>query len=137
MSASVSQKTIRRLTAAEGYLALDLPGYALDELTAIGEAGPLEPLVHLMTGEALKGQKRYDDAIEPLKQAAQMIPAPHNQVAWQSLSECFRHEGHDELADVVKMFADTPAAPQLTIELPPGVNIEPGTTLNVVFRKPM
>lgn len=107
MRANVPHKTIRRLAAAEGYLELDLPAYALEELAAIQEPGAFEPLVHYMTGEALKGQKRFADAIEPLKRAAQTIPAPHNRPAWLSLGECFRAGGRDELADVVEMFANS------------------------------
>ena len=107
MNNHAPHKTIRRLAAAEGYLELDLPANALEELEGIKDPGAFEPLVHYMTGEALKGQKRFADAIEPLKRAAQMIPAPHNRPAWLSLGECFRAGGRDELADVVEMFANS------------------------------
>lgn len=124
MSTNVSPKTLRRLTAAEGYLELDLPAYALEELAAIEEAGAFEPLVQYMTGEALKEQKRYADAIEPLKKAAQMIPAPHNRAAWLSLGECFRAGGRNDLAEFAEMFANTqhmtaqePIVPVLKLEI--------------------
>jgi len=107
MKTQVSPKTLRRLTAAEGYLELNLPAYALEELAAIDNPGAFEPLIQYMTGEALKDQCRFEDAIEPLKRAAQMIPAPHNRAAWLSLGECFRARGRDDLAEVVEMFANT------------------------------
>src|SRR5262245_32280503 len=107
MNINVSPKTLRRLTAAEGYLELDLPAYALEELARSEEPGAFEPLVQYMTGEALKEQKRYEDAIEPLKRAAQMIPAPHNRAAWLSLGECFRAGGRTDLAEFAEMFANS------------------------------
>jgi tetratricopeptide (TPR) repeat protein len=108
MNINVSPKTLRRLTAAEGYLELDLPAYALEELAAIEDSGAFEPLVQYMTGEALKEQKKFADAIEPLQRAAQMIPAPHNRAAWLSLGECFRAGGQLELAEFAEKFADAP-----------------------------
>ena len=47
-------------------------------------------------------------AIEPLKYAAESIPAPMNKQAWLSLGECFRHQGEIVLAEVVEMFAEEP-----------------------------
>ena len=123
------QKTVRRLEAAEGYLELDLPNYALDELEAISDPGPFEPLIHYMKGDALKEQRRFQDAIEPLTQAARLIPAPHNRIAWKALGECYRQGGQDELADVVEMFADSP----------PVADAEerslPHLTINIVFQR--
>lgn len=99
-SPNVSPGTIHRLTAAEGYLELNMPEHALAELAEIAAAGPYQPAVDLMTGEALKVQERYGDAIEPLQRAAERIPAPHSRRAWLALSECLRQEGRDELAEV-------------------------------------
>jgi predicted Zn-dependent protease len=108
MHVNLINRTVRRLTAAQGFLELGMPEHALEELEAITEGGPFQPVVELLTGQSLKEQKRYEDAIEPLQRAAVSIPAPHNRDAWMSLGECFRHGGREELAEVVEMFADTP-----------------------------
>lgn len=108
MFVEVPLKVLRRITAADGYLDLGMPTHALNELTAIEDAGSLDPAVQFLIGEALKAQERYDDAIEPLQRAATLIPAPFNRAAWLSLSECFRMGGQQELADVVLMFAECP-----------------------------
>src|SRR3972149_2292301 len=93
-------KTLRPLEAAEGYLELQMPAQALEELGAIADPGPFEASISLLKGEALKGQERYDDAIAALQKAAQMIPAPHNRRAWMSLGECYRLGGPGDRADL-------------------------------------
>ena len=99
-------KTVRRLFAAEGYLELGMPGYALKELAAIEDAAPVEASVEYLTGEAFRQQERYDDAVKSLERAAQLIPAPFNKVVWLSLSDCFRQRGDEELADIVLSIAN-------------------------------
>lgn len=108
MHGQLPHKALRRLTAAEGYLELEMPVHAMRELDAIEDAGPFAASIELMRGESLKQQQRYADAVAPLQKAAQMIPTPHNKSAWLSLSECFREEGKPELADIVEKFANTP-----------------------------
>jgi tetratricopeptide (TPR) repeat protein len=103
MDANKVPRTIRLLQRAEGYLELQLPVRAIAELDAIADAGPFEPAVALLRGEALKSQQRYDEALTPLKQAATMIPAPLNKRAWRSLSECYRQTGRNELAEIADM----------------------------------
>jgi len=103
MDANRLPRTIRLLQRAEGYLELDLPGRAISELDSIADAGPFEPAVALLRGEALKCQARYDEALIPLKLAATTIPAPLNRRAWRSLAECYRQTGHDELAEVAEL----------------------------------
>jgi hypothetical protein len=97
------QRTIRLLQRAEGYLDLHLPERAISELDLIASAGPFEPAVALLRGEALKSQERYNEALIPLKQAATTIPAPLNKRAWRSLSECYRLTGREELAEVADL----------------------------------
>ncbi len=108
----IDAKIVRKLTAADGYLELNMPGRALDELAGIGDAGPLRPAVEFMTGLALKDQHRFEEAIEPLQRAVATIPAPHNRDAWVTLGECFRESGRSDLADVAEMFADDPGVPE-------------------------
>lgn len=108
----IDARIVRKLTAADGYLELNMPGRALTELAAIGDAGPLRPAVEFMTGLALKDQHRFEEAIEPLQRAAATIPAPHNRDAWISLGECFRESGRSDLAEVAEMFADDAGVPE-------------------------
>jgi Flp pilus assembly protein TadD len=102
----VSPRVIRRISAAEGFLDLDMPERAMRELDAITEPGPYEPTVEYMKGEALIAQRRFSEAIAPLKRAVQLIPPPHNREAWKSLGECYRLRGDEELADVIELFTD-------------------------------
>lgn len=91
-------KTTRKLAAAEGYLELGLPELALEELQSVEDAGPFA-VPHLwMTGEALKAQGRYDEAIALLRHVAQSLPTPASQQVWQSLTECLHESGQQATA---------------------------------------
>lgn len=112
-----TQRTLRRLIAAEGYLELGLPRNALEELDAIEDAGPLAPPMHYMRGEALRAEQKYEDAIQPLQTAAKLIPAPHNKQAWLALSDCLRHRGQEAMADAAESLANAPAQPKLDLNI--------------------
>jgi tetratricopeptide (TPR) repeat protein len=103
-----TKKCIRGLFAAEGYLELNLPHRALGQLDHLENAGELEPYALYLRGQALQQLDRYEEAIEVLQQAARTIPAPFDRKVWEDLSECFRHEGLQELADIAELFADDP-----------------------------
>jgi hypothetical protein len=107
MDSNKVPRTIRLLQRAEGYLELELPDRAIGELNSIVDAGPFEPAVALLRGEALKSQARYDEALVPLKQAATTIPAPLNKRAWRSMSECYRLTGHPELAEIADLVVNS------------------------------
>lgn len=111
MDAKEANKIVRRLAAAEGYLQLDLPRYALVELDAVKDAGPLEAIAQLFRGEALQAQAQFADAIGPLRKAAELFPAPFNQRALMDLSLCYREQGEVELADQAQADADPPLGP--------------------------
>lgn len=113
-------KVVRRLAAAEGFLELGLPHYALSELACIPEAGPFEGIAKLLTGEALKAENRFDEAIPALNRAAELFPQPFNQRAWWGLSQCYREQGLLELAEQAEANATPP-------------NLPPGTKLQVAF----
>jgi len=98
-------RTIRRLTAAEGYLELDMPDYALEELAGIGDAGAYSGVADWLAGEALREKKQYDAAIESLKRAVRDIPVPHNRAAVEALTVCLRNTGQDDMAEVMQMYA--------------------------------
>jgi tetratricopeptide (TPR) repeat protein len=102
------QMIVRRLAAAEGYLELGLPNYALVELNGVSDAGPFAPIAELFRGEALQAQEKYADAIAPLNRAAQMFPSPFNQRALLALSNCYRHDGQTQLADETAAALDMP-----------------------------
>lgn len=113
------QVVVRRLAAAEGYLELGLPNYALAELNSVSDPGPFAPIAELFRGEALQAQEKYADAIEPLNRAAHMFPAPFNQRALLALSNCYRQDGQlklaDETAAAVEMPEDVPVGTKLVI----------------------
>lgn len=93
-----SQKVVKRLAAAEGYLELGLPEYALTELNRVSDAGPFEAISQLLRGEALQAEERFTEAIPALNRAAELVPAPFNQRALLNLSRCYRANGQDQLA---------------------------------------
>lgn len=107
MEKQISPKTLRRLSAAEGYLELNLPALAVEELEGIEAGGPLEAVVELMRGRALMAQQHYEAAMEPLRRASQLMPALRTRGAWLTLSECFREDGRDDLADMAKELAES------------------------------
>ncbi len=111
------QIVVRRLAAAEGYLELGLPNYALAELNSVTDPGPFAPIAELFRGEALQAQEKYADAIEPLNRAAQMFPSPFNQRALLALSNCYRRDGQIQLAD------ETAAALQMPDDVPVGTKL--------------
>jgi len=93
-----SQRVVKRLAAAEGYLELGLPEYALSELDSVQEAGPFEAISQLLRGEALQAEERFTEAIPALNRAAELVPAPFNQRALLGLSRCYRASGQEQLA---------------------------------------
>ncbi len=111
---------VRRLAAAEGFLELGLPKYALSELARVDDAGPFEGIAKLLSGEALKAESRFDEAIPALNRAAELFPQPFSKRAWWGLSECYREQGRNDLAEQAVANATPPDLP-------------PGTKLQVVF----
>lgn len=105
MQAQVSFKIIRRMRAAEGYLELNMPEHALEELGAIDDAGLFEAPRLYMTGYALKEQGRFEEAIPVLEAAARLMPSPQRKVAWCALSECYRECGSNRMADLAASLA--------------------------------
>lgn len=92
-------RIVRRLTAAEGYLELDLPVDALDELHKVENPGPFEGPYMWMTGLALRNQGLYDEAIAPLRHAARSMPDENGKVAWEALKECLEKSGRSATAE--------------------------------------
>ena len=109
----LTARVVRALMAADGYLQLDLPAAALKELDGLsdGDCGPLASARDYLAGQALMADDRHDAALEPLRRAAETIPAPWNRAAYESLSVCFRATGQNELADVTDLFGDDDGVP--------------------------
>ncbi|MEQ9067862.1 MAG: hypothetical protein RLO18_14115, partial [Gimesia chilikensis] len=85
---------------------LGMPIQALEALSTVEEAGPLEAMRLFLIGESYLRQERYHEAIEPLHQAARLFPVMESRKAWSSLSECFQLGGYHELAEVALLTAE-------------------------------
>lgn len=122
-----SQKIVKRLAAAEGYLELGLATYALDELNRVCEAGPFEAISLLLRGEALQAEERFDEAIPAFNRAAELVPAPFNQRALLGLSRCYRASGQEALAAEAEQAAmpkDLPEGKKVQVVITPIFQVE-------------
>lgn len=108
MVAEPENRTIRKLTAAEGYLELGLPKLALEELAAIGDPGEYQIPVLWMTGEALKADGQFDEAVAPLKLVAESVEGPIRAKAWESLSDCLEKTGQELPGETASTRNDLP-----------------------------
>ncbi|MEQ9409669.1 MAG: hypothetical protein RIK87_18180 [Fuerstiella sp.] len=102
MRTPVTPRTIRRLVAADGYMALNMPQRAVTELEKIEDRGALEGPRRLMLGLALKRSGDQQSAIPHLEQAARLMPSPVRSFAWSELASCYRSTGNEELADLAE-----------------------------------
>lgn len=102
MRSAVAPKSIRRLVAADGYLELNMPQRALDELYKIDDAGPLEGPRRMLLGIAHKHLGENTEAIPHLEAAARVMPKPARRFAWSELTTCYRAVGSDDLADLAE-----------------------------------
>jgi tetratricopeptide (TPR) repeat protein len=101
-----TRKTARRLLAADGYLDLRMPLQALKELDKIEDPGTFEASVYFLRGMALKQMGDFDHAIPWLEEAARLIPAPLSRFAWKSLEECYKAQGNETMASMMRIVAD-------------------------------
>jgi len=122
-----SQRIVKRLAAAEGYLELGLAGYALEELNRVAEAGPFEAISQLLRGEALQAEERFSEAIPAFNRAAELVPSPFNQRALLGLSRCYRASGQEQLAVEAEQAAlpkDMPAGGNIQVVIMPIFQVE-------------
>jgi hypothetical protein len=115
-------RALRHLQAAEGFLELDLPKLALEELEEITEAGEFQIQALWMTAEALKAEGRFEDAVAPLQHVTQTLPAPMNQEALKSLNECLEKSGRGSVRTTDR---------SRTVSF----KLEPNQSLTISFRK--
>lgn len=86
----------RILREVEGYLELEMPQTALELLNRMREPGTFRGQQLYLMGEALRALERYDEAIAPLEQAADLQPS--NLRIWLALGWCQKRVGRLELA---------------------------------------
>ena len=102
MRSQITPKSIRRLVAADGYMALNMNTRAVAELEKTDDLGPLEGPRRLLLGLALKRSGEEESAIPHLEQAARLMPTPVRRFAWSELVSCYRSMGNNELADLAE-----------------------------------
>ncbi len=102
MRSQITPKTLRRLVAADGYMALNMHERAVTELEKVESAGPLEGPRRLLLGLALKRSGEAGSAIIHLEKAARMMPSPARRFAWSELASCYRCSGSDEMAELAE-----------------------------------
>jgi Flp pilus assembly protein TadD len=87
---------LRLQREAEGYLELGMSQHALACLGRIGDPTTMDASALLLWGEALRALKRYEEAIEPLRRAAQFDPENIN--IFLTLGWCYKRVGRLDLA---------------------------------------
>ena len=87
------------LSEADGYIDLGMSQHALNRLEDIGAAGPFAPAVAMLRGKALWLQKRFDEAAQQLRAAAEGLNAPHSRQAWLALS--LYHQKQGDIDDAI------------------------------------
>lgn len=110
----VVDRIVKKLTAAEGYLELQLPELALEELERVESPGPFTVPFMWITGQALQAQGRFDEAIAPLRHAAQSLPDPMKQDACAALSDCLTRSGRQVSAQNLEATMNPAAAEEST-----------------------
>lgn len=81
---------------AEGYLELNLPEHALAVLDRVGDPGSFRSTFAYLRGEALRELRRWNEALVPLREAAEMAPSDIR--IWLALGWCYKRIGRLDLA---------------------------------------
>ena len=76
---------------AEGYLELGLPHAALASLARLGDPTKFDSTAMYLWGEALRALNRFEEALVPLRHAAQA--APEDIRVWLALGWCYKRTG--------------------------------------------
>jgi tetratricopeptide (TPR) repeat protein len=94
---------------AEGYLELGMPQHALETLARLGDPAGLSGRALYLRGEALRAMERYQEALMPLRQSAEL--EPENLHVWFALGWCYKRTGQIRLAirSLERVLALTPA----------------------------
>lgn len=91
MSENSNHKRHRRLRAAQGYLELEMPTAALEQLDAIAEPHDAALTVHCLRGEALRQKSDWDAALKAYQKA--ILDSPRNVAVLMAMAWCFKRTG--------------------------------------------
>jgi Flp pilus assembly protein TadD len=102
---------------AEGYLELGMARQALSALSRLGEPSELDCKGSYILGESLRSLDRFQEAIEPLRRAAEA--ATDNIRAFLALGWCYKRVGRLDLAinTLERALAIEPGEPLLRYNL--------------------
>jgi tetratricopeptide (TPR) repeat protein len=92
VSRAVRLQTKKILREAEGYLELEMPLHALQSLDRLAEEARHRSQALYLRGESLRSLERYEEALAPLEQSADI--APGNIHIWLALGWCYKRTGH-------------------------------------------
>ena len=96
MPQTSNRSVTRLLTAAEGYLELDLPQLAMRELRRVPRAERNQFEWHYLAGEVSRNAKVYDEALQRFHTANDIQPGESSVFA--SMAWCYKRIGKLELA---------------------------------------
>jgi tetratricopeptide (TPR) repeat protein len=82
------QRTARLLDAAEGYLLLNLPRQALEELRRVGDPGVLVYEFHLVRAETHRALAQWSDALDDFRACYEL--QPKNLDVLMGLAWCYK-----------------------------------------------
>ena len=81
---------------AEGYLEIGMARNALEALNRLGDSDGFDPHTQYLRGESLRMMERYEEAIAPLRRAAEIVPDDLH--VWLALGWCYKRSGQIQLA---------------------------------------
>ena len=81
---------------AEGYLELGMAQHALDVLDGVEDAARVSHYALYLRGEALRMLRRHEEALKPLRRAAELDP--DNTSVWLALGWCHKRTDRIDLA---------------------------------------
>ena len=84
-------KCEKLLEAARGYLLLDMPDHALDQLRGIAEPRRSSFTVNQLRGECLRQKEAYHDALEAFEQA--IAERPNDVAVLLGMAWCYKRTG--------------------------------------------
>ena len=88
MAESVEKRSVRRLEAARGYLALGMPTHALRELAVIDPVAVDRLPVDLLRGDCLRESGRHAEAVQAYRRA--LANTPRDVAVYIGLGCCYK-----------------------------------------------
>ncbi len=117
MSQIIIDRIKRQLSAAEGYLTLNLPNHALKILESRADWATMQFEASFLMGETLRVLGRYRDALKPLEVAASLRPGDVGVAI--ALGWCFKrtHRLAQAIDALARALRDHPREPLLHYNL--------------------